>query len=800
LSDTNATPLKTLPVRAVLLTNIISPHQEVFYAELARRLGHLTILVSAPHDPDNWRDWKAQWGSLNVRLQRTSTVRWTWRHPVGFEDPAFLHIPWDTLPQLRALKPDVIIASELGSRTAFSAIYKALHRETPLVLWAALSEHTESGRGWLRRRLRKWLVRRADCLIVNGHSGERYMRRLGYKSPNCHHVPYAALPGVFDHSPSRDAASAHRLVYVGRLSQRKGILPFTKVLARWAAAHPERQVDFSLVGSGPLQAELEGLPKSGNCTLRFLGNRDYAGIATAYAEAGIFAFPTLADEWGLVVNEAMAAGLPVLGSRYAQAVEELCVEDVTGWSYRPDRDEEIHRALDRVFATTPEQLNAMRTAAREKIAPLNAGNMADRVIDALRITLENAAHGRGASLLGRQLHCRPESGDARGDSATVAPAPRSALVAPTQRRPDARRAVPTALPLGPLKSLAILSTGRLGVCLNRVFGSRSKHALGILTYHRVTPAPAGIAAPPDNTTPEQLREHLLGLRRCGYAFLPLREVLARARRESLQLARGESVGAAVALPPPTAAERGGSTTATPTNGFQLAFNGRSETASYEQAICVTFDDGLEGVYRYALPILRELNVPATVFVCSGYLDREGAMPFDDWGIAHRDCIEPAMYRSMTTAQAREMQESGLVELGCHTHTHADCRGRPELLRQELQTSQETLSAKFGPQAWSFAFPYGGSHLGFADAELVDVVRRSGATCALTTDPTTVDWRGDPFCWGRFNVFPWDDSATLAAKLAGWYGWAPRLWRPLARLFWRVPKTKVAGSLAAECRT
>ena len=54
-------------------------------------------------------------------------------------------------------------------------------------------------------------------------------------------------------------------------------------------------------------------------------------------KVGVLVFPTLADEWGLVVNEALAAGVPVLGSLYSQAVEELVRDGENGWTFRPDR-------------------------------------------------------------------------------------------------------------------------------------------------------------------------------------------------------------------------------------------------------------------------------------------------------------------------------------------------------------------------------------------------------------------------------------------------------------------------------
>ena len=53
---------------------------------------------------------------------------------------------------------------------------------------------------------------------------------------------------------------------------------------------------------------------------------------------------------------------------------------------------------------------------------------------------------------------------------------------------------------------------------------------------------------------------------------------------------------------------------------------------------VTFDDGYENNYLNALPILRELNVPATIFVATKYLDTDRPFPFDDWSAAGKSGV------------------------------------------------------------------------------------------------------------------------------------------------------------------
>jgi glycosyltransferase involved in cell wall biosynthesis len=177
------------------------------------------------------------------------------------------------------------------------------------------------------------------------------------------------------------------LLYVGQLNERKGIVPFAESLSAWAASRPERHVEFSIIGAGPLRERIAMIETPTNLKLELLGERSFQEIAAAYAASGILAFPTLADEWGMVVNEALAAGLPVLGSEYSQAAAELCDEGETGWLFRPDSPGDAQRALDRAFDTSVERLNEMRAAARARVAPITPERSAERMIEAIELVL-----------------------------------------------------------------------------------------------------------------------------------------------------------------------------------------------------------------------------------------------------------------------------------------------------------------------------------------------------------------------------------------------------------------------------
>jgi glycosyltransferase involved in cell wall biosynthesis len=165
--------------------------------------------------------------------------------------------------------------------------------------------------------------------------------------------------------------------------ERKGLLPFLVVLRRWTDEHPNVSVEFDIAGDGPLRPALESFVGAPNLTVRILDPVPYDQLPGLYAGADVFVLPTLADEWGVVVNEAMAAGLPVLGSRHSQAVEELVSEDETGWTFTPESIDTVSDALDRALGSTVADRQRMGTIACRRALELTPDRMADRIAETL---------------------------------------------------------------------------------------------------------------------------------------------------------------------------------------------------------------------------------------------------------------------------------------------------------------------------------------------------------------------------------------------------------------------------------
>ncbi|MEU1540367.1 polysaccharide deacetylase family protein [Actinacidiphila glaucinigra] len=174
---------------------------------------------------------------------------------------------------------------------------------------------------------------------------------------------------------------------------------------------------------------------------------------------------------------------------------------------------------------------------------------------------------------------------------------------------------------------------------------------------------------------------------------------------------------------------------TPLGTAELADAWRTGRPLPRHPVLITFDDGYEGVHRHALPVLKGLGFPATLFVSTGWLrgpyELPGAAPDTmlDWD------------------QVRELDAGG-VEIGGHSHTHPqlDQLG-DERLWFEVLRCKEVLRDELGTAPVSFAYPYG-----YSSRRVRRAVRFAGFTSALAVGNALADRRRQaPYALARVTV-------------------------------------------------
>jgi glycosyltransferase involved in cell wall biosynthesis len=168
------------------------------------------------------------------------------------------------------------------------------------------------------------------------------------------------------------------LIYVGRLSAEKKLEQLRPVLEQVPGTR------LALVGNGPDRAALEqhfaGLP------VKFMGYMSGEALSQAYASADIFVFPSALETFGLVVTEAMAAGLPVVASQVG-GVRDVVQEGVTGYTFVPG---DVKVLIDgvRKITVSRERITEMGVAARAFAETQTWEVMMDEVLDVYSSMIE----------------------------------------------------------------------------------------------------------------------------------------------------------------------------------------------------------------------------------------------------------------------------------------------------------------------------------------------------------------------------------------------------------------------------
>ncbi|MCM2374282.1 glycosyltransferase family 4 protein [Aporhodopirellula aestuarii] len=367
-------PDQTVDATVVCLLNFLAPNMIAVCQSWSTKVRHLIVLVSVAMEGN--RAWQAENGGLDLRVQRTWTRTRMDHHPGGYSDVNYVHLPFDTIGQLRRAKPDVVVSSELGLRSILSYFYCAAsgwfgirRRRCQLVLAVSTSPWIEASRSG---RLRRLLLRCADAVTYHGPQCRDWLVELGVPDKMLYPFYYAADPTKIYTGPiesiGSDNSPSLRIVTVGQLITRKGVREGLGKLIEVARQMPGLKIHWSLLGDGPLMAPLRETALPDNLHVDFRGNVNSSEIREAYREHEMMFFPTRGDEWGLVVDEAMHSGLVVVGNDRAQAVVTLIRDNVNGFRYHTGDPESLHSAIERYTSRSSAERLSMRIAVRESVS------------------------------------------------------------------------------------------------------------------------------------------------------------------------------------------------------------------------------------------------------------------------------------------------------------------------------------------------------------------------------------------------------------------------------------------------
>jgi glycosyltransferase involved in cell wall biosynthesis len=233
----------------------------------------------------------------------------------------------------------------------------------------------------LRGALRPLLRSRVSGAFAAGAAAAAHLQAAGVRPPTI--LPF----GYFRNPPTGgpkadDLPVGAELLYVGQLIPRKGLDLLFRAVAAVAGDHPDLSV--TLVGEGPAKPALEALAAELGIKDRvsWVGSLPPSAIHDRMTRAAAVVLPTRWDGWGLVVNEALQSGVPVIVSSAAGAAE-LVAHGCNGFVHEAGDLTALTEAIG-TFASSRGAWPSYRAAAAEAGEYLSARDAAHYLIDGMR--------------------------------------------------------------------------------------------------------------------------------------------------------------------------------------------------------------------------------------------------------------------------------------------------------------------------------------------------------------------------------------------------------------------------------
>ncbi len=375
--------------RLAMLTEIIAPYRIPVFNALATHEGiDLKVIFLAETHPT-----LRQWRVYKDEIRFSYEVLPSWRLRVGHSH--FL-LNGGLAASLKKFSPDAIICGGYNYVASWQALMWARRHRVRFILWSESNAKDTRGQRKVVEFLKNRFCKRCDGFVVPGKSAFEYLRMLGSPAESVFTAPNAVDNTFFamqaEQVKRQPAEFRERLglprrfiLFVGRLVFEKGVFDLLESYSKLESGL-RSEVGLVFAGAGDAREELVQQAKRISpgtvCFTGFVHREDLSGL---YAVAETLVLPTHSEVWGLVVNEAMACGLPIIVSNVTGCLADLVDDGWNGYVVPPEDPDKLSVAINSLVRQ-PEVKRKMSAHSLERIRSYSpeacAGGLAAAAISA----------------------------------------------------------------------------------------------------------------------------------------------------------------------------------------------------------------------------------------------------------------------------------------------------------------------------------------------------------------------------------------------------------------------------------
>ena len=364
--------------KVLILHNIISPIRVHLFNELnayyqAQETSFKVVFLSVT---DKNRDWKINM-DMNFNYEILSNIPLR----VGKKDLFTFFINPDILKIIKKENPTAIISFGWDNWATYIANWWCKKNNRKFILWAGSTAFEKSWRRTITRPLIKFLIKKTHHFIVYGTRAKKYLISLGAPG-NSITIIYNSVDIDYFKNRSTQLSTHDKqnlknklnittkkvIIFSGQLIERKGVFELLAGFKEYQKI--DTDISLLIVGNGQEKEKMKNIIKMENIkNVIFAGFVQYCDLYKYYSISNLLIAPSREEVWGLVINEAMACGLPVITTNETGASVDLIQNGKNGYIIKSNCSNCIAKSIKNIFINNLDNKNnSWSTIQKTKIA------------------------------------------------------------------------------------------------------------------------------------------------------------------------------------------------------------------------------------------------------------------------------------------------------------------------------------------------------------------------------------------------------------------------------------------------
>lgn len=348
--------------KIVLITNIPAPYREKMHECLSKQLiGFYKVIYCSEKEMD--RKWKVRYGDYPKEILSETHNNAIHNNP-------------EVIKSLNKLSPDVVIIMGFYPTMLYAYLW-TIFKSKKLIVFTDGTLVSESDLSILHKLVRKLVFKKASAFIGPSNGAAALYENYGIDKSKF----FRTYLSVNNQSFSNNSLDIRKfdLMFSGQFIDRKMPLFFIEIARMVKEQYGKCNV--LILGSGFLENQMIHLLKSYNLDYSCPGFINQEELPNYYAQAKLFLFPTRNDPWGVVVNEAMASGMPVITCDNAGVANDLVIDGVNGYVLPLKEQVWVNKILE-IFSS-PNEYKRLSDNAIARVQKYSFENGAKGIIEAI---------------------------------------------------------------------------------------------------------------------------------------------------------------------------------------------------------------------------------------------------------------------------------------------------------------------------------------------------------------------------------------------------------------------------------